>query len=89
MALVFSTLRNENESIMELKSVLGVKNLPPGSLALGAEGIKEGYYLLMLAIKTFISLLNRYGFKPFGWYRIMLGGSILLLYVFGIELKML
>lgn len=46
MAVVFNTLRNENESILELKSVLGVQKLPPGSLALGAEGIKE-------AIKTF------------------------------------
>ncbi|KAJ3272273.1 3',5'-cyclic-nucleotide phosphodiesterase (PDEase) (3':5'-CNP) [Terramyces sp. JEL0728] len=46
LAVVFNTLRNENESIMELKSVLGVQKLPPGSLALGAEGIKE-------AIKTF------------------------------------
>ncbi|KAI8900854.1 Metallo-dependent phosphatase-like protein [Globomyces pollinis-pini] len=46
LSIVFNTLRNENESIMELKSVLGVQRLPPGSLALGAEGIKE-------AIKTF------------------------------------
>jgi serine/threonine-protein phosphatase 2B catalytic subunit len=42
MAVVFNTLRNEKESIMELKSVLGVQKLPPGSLALGADGIKEG-----------------------------------------------
>ena len=42
MAIVFNTLRNEKESIMELKSVLGTQKLPPGSLALGAEGIKEG-----------------------------------------------
>ena len=46
MAAVFNTLRNERESIMELKSVLNVQKLPPGSLALGAEGIKA-------AIKTF------------------------------------
>lgn len=42
LAIVFNTLRAEKESIMELKSVLGVQKLPPGSLALGAEGIKEG-----------------------------------------------
>ncbi|KAJ3303522.1 3',5'-cyclic-nucleotide phosphodiesterase (PDEase) (3':5'-CNP) [Kappamyces sp. JEL0829] len=46
LAVVFNTLRTESESINELKSVLGVQKLPPGSLALGAEGIKE-------AIKTF------------------------------------
>ena len=42
MARVFATLREEKESIMELKNVLGVQHLPPGTLALGAEGIKQG-----------------------------------------------
>jgi serine/threonine-protein phosphatase 2B catalytic subunit len=46
MAVVFNTLRNEKESIMELKAVLGTQKLPPGSLALGSEGIKD-------AIKSF------------------------------------
>ena len=46
LAIVFNTLRNEKESIMELKSVMGVQKLPPGSLALGAEGIKRGILLL-------------------------------------------
>ncbi|KAK5668029.1 hypothetical protein QVD99_005073 [Batrachochytrium dendrobatidis] len=41
MARVFATLREEKESIMELKNVLGVQHLPPGTLALGAEGIKQ------------------------------------------------
>jgi hypothetical protein len=47
LAVVFNTLRSEKESIMELKSVLGVQKLPPGSLALGAEGIKHGNALLI------------------------------------------
>lgn len=46
MAVVFNTLRSEKESIMELKAVLGTQKLPPGSLALGSEGIKD-------AIKSF------------------------------------
>ncbi|KAI8930101.1 Metallo-dependent phosphatase-like protein [Entophlyctis helioformis] len=41
MASFFATLRQEKESIMELKNVLGVQHLPPGTLALGAEGIKQ------------------------------------------------
>eukprot|EP00842_Homolaphlyctis_polyrhiza_P006030 jgi/Hompol1/6428/HPOL_002893-RA len=41
MARVFATLREEKESIMELKNVLGVQHLPPGTLALGSEGIKQ------------------------------------------------
>ena len=42
MARVFATLRQEKESIMELKNVLGVTTLPPGTLADGVEGIKQG-----------------------------------------------
>lgn len=48
LSIVFNTLRTENESIMELKSVLGVQKLPPGSLALGAEGIKNGIVLIYI-----------------------------------------
>lgn len=58
LAVVFNTLRTENESIMELKSVLGVQKLPPGSLALGAEGIKEGniFCLSQYALYSFSHL---------------------------------
>ncbi|KAI0230010.1 hypothetical protein L0F63_002580 [Massospora cicadina] len=41
MARVFSVLRNESESITELKNLMGAKQLPYGSLALGAEGLKR------------------------------------------------
>ncbi|KAJ1558871.1 3',5'-cyclic-nucleotide phosphodiesterase (PDEase) (3':5'-CNP) [Nowakowskiella sp. JEL0078] len=41
MARTFQVLRQEQESIMELKNVMGVKTLPAGTLALGAEGIKQ------------------------------------------------
>ncbi|RKP02427.1 hypothetical protein CXG81DRAFT_7391, partial [Caulochytrium protostelioides] len=41
IASVFKTLRQESESIMELKNVMGTTNLPPGTLALGAEGIRR------------------------------------------------
>jgi undecaprenyl-diphosphatase len=37
----------------------------------------------MLAIRFFISFLTRYGFKVFGWYRIVVGGIILLLLACG------
>lgn len=40
MSLVFGVLRDQSESIMELKSLMGTKTLPSGYLALGAEGIK-------------------------------------------------
>ena len=37
------------------------------------------FIVAMLAIKFFISFVTKYGFKAFGWYRIVLGGVILLL----------
>ncbi|KAI8816163.1 Metallo-dependent phosphatase-like protein [Fimicolochytrium jonesii] len=46
MARTFQVLREESEHIMELKNVMGTQTLPPGTLALGAEGIKA-------AISTF------------------------------------
>jgi undecaprenyl-diphosphatase len=36
------------------------------------------FVVAMLAIKTFVGVLNKYGFKPFGWYRILVGIFILL-----------
>lgn len=41
------------------------------------------FIVAMLAIKFFISFVAKYGFKAFGWYRIVLGGVILLLLLTG------
>ncbi|KDQ60000.1 hypothetical protein JAAARDRAFT_32368 [Jaapia argillacea MUCL 33604] len=41
MARVFALLREESEKVSELKSVSGSAKLPYGTLASGAEGIKE------------------------------------------------
>lgn len=45
------------------------------------------FIVAMLAIRFFISFLTRYGFRLFGYYRIVLGLLILLLMALGIELK--
>ena len=37
------------------------------------------FIVAMLAIKFFISFVTRYGFKAFGWYRIIVGGIILVM----------
>ena len=42
----------------------------------------------MLAIKFFISYVQKYGFKAFGWYRIIVGGLILVWLLMGNSLEM-
>lgn len=45
------------------------------------------FLVAMAAIKSFITFLNRHGFKVFGYYRIVVGTIILVLYFLGIELS--
>jgi undecaprenyl-diphosphatase len=45
------------------------------------------FVVAMLAIHFFINFLTRYGFKVFGYYRIVVGLLILLLLALGIDLK--
>lgn len=47
------------------------------------------FIVAMLAIKFFINFLVKHGFKLFGYYRIALGGIILLLHFLEIELTMM
>jgi undecaprenyl-diphosphatase len=44
------------------------------------------FVVALLAIKTFIGILTRYGFKYFGYYRIVVGLVILIMMAFGYEL---
>jgi len=45
------------------------------------------FVVAMLAIKTFITYLQKHGFKVFGWYRIVVGLVIVVLLLMGIDLK--
>lgn len=45
------------------------------------------FVVAMAAIKSFINFLTKHGFKLFGYYRIVLGAAILILYYLGIELS--
>jgi undecaprenyl-diphosphatase len=47
------------------------------------------FIVALIAIKGFISFLTKYGFKVFGWYRIILGAAIMILYVLGYNLEVL
>lgn len=44
------------------------------------------FVVALLAIKFFIGFVTKYGFKLFGWYRIIVGGIILILMLTGHEL---
>jgi undecaprenyl-diphosphatase len=44
------------------------------------------FIVAMIAIKSFISYLTKHGFKIFGYYRIIVGIIILVLYYYGIDL---
>ena len=45
------------------------------------------FVVALLAIKFFIAILTKYGFKFFGYYRIILGATILVLLFMGVDLK--
>ena len=46
-------------------------------------GNAVAFIVAMLAIKFFINFVTRYGFKAFGWYRIVVGGAILVMLLTG------
>jgi undecaprenyl-diphosphatase len=47
------------------------------------------FIVALLAIKTFITFLERRGFQLFGWYRILVGGVIIILYLSGHNLQVI
>lgn len=46
------------------------------------------FVVAYLAIKSFIAFLQKKGFRAFGWYRIVLGASMLILLALGYNLQM-
>ena len=52
-------------------------------LTLLAAGNLVAFLVAMVAIRYFIRILTRHGFKWFGWYRIAIGAGILLLWKMG------
>ncbi len=62
--------------------LLTVENLP--ALAIGNA---VAFVVGMVAIKGFIAFLTKYGFKVFGWYRIILSLIIFILLIMGVDLS--
>jgi undecaprenyl-diphosphatase len=58
-------------------------------ITLLAIGNLVAFIVALLAIKSFISFLTKNGFKAFGYYRIVIGIIILILYFAGIELAVI
>lgn len=47
------------------------------------------FIVAMLAIKSFIGYITKHGFRMFGYYRIVVGLIIILLVMFGVDLKVI
>jgi len=48
-----------------------------------------GFIVAIIAIKTFIDILTKYGFKVFGWYRIVVGLVIIAMLLSGHSLQII
>ncbi len=51
-------------------------------------GCVVAFVVAMLAMKWFVGFLTKYGFKAFGWYRIVVGAVILMMLLMGYQLNM-
>ncbi|HNY02154.1 MAG TPA: undecaprenyl-diphosphate phosphatase [Bacteroidales bacterium] len=71
-----------------LKLTENYKLITGDNLGLLILGNIVAFIVAMAAIKTFIAILTRYGFKWFGWYRIVVGLIILLLLFTGHSLTL-
>ncbi|MEJ2904979.1 undecaprenyl-diphosphate phosphatase [Pedobacter panaciterrae] len=63
---------------------------------LNAENVKLllfgnviAFIVAIIAIKSFIGFLSKHGFRIFGWYRIIIGVLLLVLYFSGVEMNVL
>ena len=45
------------------------------------------FFVALIAIKTFITFLQKHGFKVFGWYRIIVGLILITLLLMGVDLE--
>jgi len=58
-------------------------------MLLFAIGNVVAFVVAIIAIRTFIAFLSKNGFRAFGWYRIVVGGVIILLYLLDVPMQML
>ena len=53
-----------------------------------AVGCVVSFVVALLAMRWFVSFLTKYGFKVFGWYRIIIGIIIIVMLLSGMSLNM-
>lgn len=63
------------------------KNIQTEDISLLIFGNIIAFIVAIIAIKFFISILTKYGFRWFGWYRIGIGVIILIFLFLGYDLK--
>lgn len=66
------------------KLLKGYKTLTPADLKLFALGNVVAFVVALLAIRFFISYLQKHGFRMFGYYRIIVGIALLILLAAGV-----
>ncbi len=70
-----------------LKFYLAGGSFGSNEITLLLTGNIVAFIVAIIAIKSFISFLTRHGFRLFGYYRIVVGAIILILYYLGVELS--
>ena len=58
------------------------------NLTMLAAGCVVSFIVALLAMKWFVNFLAKYGFKWFGWYRIIIGIIIIVMLLFDVPLNM-
>ena len=60
----------------------------PHNITMLIVGSVVAFIVAMLAMKWFVGFITKFGFKAFGWYRIIVGGIILIMLLSGQSLVM-
>ena len=74
-------------SLLKLFLSEGGAQLISDNLTTLIVGNVVAFIVALLAIKFFISFVTKYGFKLFGWYRIIVGALILILMATGFNME--
>jgi undecaprenyl-diphosphatase len=63
------------------------KHFNSDNISLLVAGNLVAFLVAMIAIKTFITFLQKHGFRVFGWYRIVVGMVLIILLLMGVDLS--